>query len=139
MHFFSVKAFDSTCPEKGAIFEVPITVAKPETVQREIGYSKQYFAPGDIQRRFISVPKDATWAGECLFVWFILFFSFFFLMKYPYQFTLQFSPSALKIRMLKQIMPALLYTVCNLSRNLRVELVSSSTNLLTSLNMEVIP
>ena len=39
-------------------------------MQREIGYSKQYFAPGDIQRRFISVPKDATWAGECLFFYY---------------------------------------------------------------------
>ena len=75
MKCFSVKAFDSTCPEKGAVFEVPITVAKPEMVQREIGYSKQYFAPGDIQRRFISVPKDATWAGECIFlilIWLII-------------------------------------------------------------------
>lgn len=60
----SVKAYDSTCPEKGAVFEVPVTVVKPEPMtQNEITFSKQHFASGDIQRRFIAVPKDATWAG----------------------------------------------------------------------------
>ena len=58
-----VKAYDSTCPEKGAVFEVPITVVKPETTHNVV-FKKQYFGPGDMQRRFISVPKDATWAGK---------------------------------------------------------------------------
>ena len=31
--------------------------------QNEITFSKQHFASGDIQRRFIAVPKNATWAG----------------------------------------------------------------------------
>lgn len=31
-------------------------------VQHDVTYDKQFFGPGDIQRRFIAVPKDATWA-----------------------------------------------------------------------------
>ena len=59
----SVKAYDSSCPEKGPVFEVPITVVKPEVMSlNEITFSKQHFASGDIQRRFIAVPKHATWA-----------------------------------------------------------------------------
>ena len=63
----SVKAYDSSCPEKGAVFEVPITVVKPETVHNEIAYNKQHFAPGDIQRRFINVPEGATWGGSVIY------------------------------------------------------------------------
>jgi len=64
VHYSCVKAYDSACPEKGAVFEVPITVVKPELMaQNEITFSKQHFASGDIQRRFIAVPKNATWAA----------------------------------------------------------------------------
>ena len=59
-----MKAYDSKFPEKGAVFEVPITVVKPETMQSEISYNKQYFTAGDIQRRFINVPEGATWGGK---------------------------------------------------------------------------
>jgi tripeptidyl-peptidase-2 len=62
--WFSIKAYDSSCPEKGAVFEVPVTVVKPETVHNEISYKKQHFAAGDIQRRFINVPEGASWAGK---------------------------------------------------------------------------
>nr|CAH0110775.1 unnamed protein product [Daphnia galeata] len=62
VHYTSIKAYDSSCPEKGAVFEVPITVVKPETVHNETSYNKQHFAAGDIQRRFINVPEGASWA-----------------------------------------------------------------------------
>ena len=64
VHYTSVKAFDSACLEKGFVFEIPITVVKPEAVgsDTQIAYTKQFFRPGEIQRRFISVPRGATWA-----------------------------------------------------------------------------
>lgn len=46
---------------------MPITVVKPDDVRCEVTYSKQHFAAGDIQRRFIKVPEGATWAGNILY------------------------------------------------------------------------
>ncbi|XP_057365075.1 tripeptidyl-peptidase 2-like [Daphnia carinata] len=62
VHYTSIKAYDSVCPEKGAVFEVPVTIVKPETVRNEVSYLKQHFTPGDIQRRFVNVPEGASWA-----------------------------------------------------------------------------
>lgn len=61
VHYASVRAYDVTCVEKGAVFELPITVVKPEPLHQLVD-CRQHFKSGDIQRRFVTVPDGATWA-----------------------------------------------------------------------------
>ena len=48
------------------MFEVPITVVKPEPIQTvprpRLERSGVLFRPGDIARSFVQVPEGATWA-----------------------------------------------------------------------------
>jgi len=65
MHYAEVVGHDADHPERGAVFRVPITVLKPETV--DTGKPVQWtealtLAPGQIERRFLVVPPGATWA-----------------------------------------------------------------------------
>ncbi|CAM1330735.1 TPP2 (predicted), partial [Pycnogonum litorale] len=66
VHFSVVKAFDSRCPDKGPVFEVPITVVKPisieDNVSWSIGFDNIRFKPGEVHREFIAVPEGASWA-----------------------------------------------------------------------------
>lgn len=65
VHYASVRAFDSARPDKGALFSVPVTVVVAEPVadtDASVVYAGQRFAPGTVQRRFVAVPRDATWA-----------------------------------------------------------------------------
>uniref|UniRef100_A0A182IWH8 Tripeptidyl-peptidase 2 n=1 Tax=Anopheles atroparvus TaxID=41427 RepID=A0A182IWH8_ANOAO len=63
----SVKAYDSTCPEKGVLFEIPVTVVQPHVIDPKTNELARRDAPVDckpntIIREFILVPKYATWA-----------------------------------------------------------------------------
>ncbi|CAH1761382.1 1986_t:CDS:10 [Entrophospora sp. SA101] len=50
-------------PERGPLFKIPITVAKPELLDNsKIVYDNLKFLPGHIERRFLRVPKGATFA-----------------------------------------------------------------------------
>ena len=53
-------------PHKGHVFEVPITVVKPEPIQTiprpRLERAGILFRPGDIVRSFVQVPDGATWA-----------------------------------------------------------------------------
>ena len=53
-------------PHKGHVFEVPITVVKPEPIQMiprpRLERTAILFRPGDIVRSFVQVPEGATWA-----------------------------------------------------------------------------
>lgn len=68
VHSARVKAFNSTCIEKGTIFEIPITVVQPIVLEPQSQYE---YAPKEatickantIIRKFILVPKHATWAS----------------------------------------------------------------------------
>ena len=65
MHYAEIVGHDADHPERGAVFRVPITVLKPETV--DTGKPVQWtealtLAPGQIERRFLVVPLGATWA-----------------------------------------------------------------------------
>ena len=48
------------------VFEIPITVVRPEPLIMEprphIEHKNVGFIPGDIKRHFIKTPMDATWA-----------------------------------------------------------------------------
>uniref|UniRef100_A0A8W7PUW9 Tripeptidyl-peptidase 2 n=2 Tax=gambiae species complex TaxID=44542 RepID=A0A8W7PUW9_ANOCL len=63
----SVKAYDSACPEKGVLFEIPVTVVQPHVVDAKTNEFMRSDLPVDckphtIIRDFILVPKYATWA-----------------------------------------------------------------------------
>uniref|UniRef100_A0A182YBT7 Tripeptidyl-peptidase 2 n=1 Tax=Anopheles stephensi TaxID=30069 RepID=A0A182YBT7_ANOST len=63
----SVKAYDSACPEKGVLFEIPVTVVQPHVVDPKSNEFVRGDLPVDckphtIIRDFILVPKYATWA-----------------------------------------------------------------------------
>ncbi|XP_035787655.1 tripeptidyl-peptidase 2-like [Anopheles albimanus] len=64
----SVKAYDSTCPEKGVLFEIPVTVVQPHVVDPKTNEFVRREPPTDckpntIIREFILVPQHATWAS----------------------------------------------------------------------------
>uniref|UniRef100_A0A182NNK7 Tripeptidyl-peptidase 2 n=1 Tax=Anopheles dirus TaxID=7168 RepID=A0A182NNK7_9DIPT len=63
----SVKAYDSSCPEKGVLFEIPVTVVQPHVIDPKSNEFVRSDSPVDckphtIIRDFILVPKYATWA-----------------------------------------------------------------------------
>ncbi|XP_076034964.1 tripeptidyl-peptidase II isoform X2 [Oratosquilla oratoria] len=64
-YFTSIRAYNSKKPEKGVMFEVPITIVVP-VVALENGYyyscPPETFKAGHIRRHFIMVPSGATWA-----------------------------------------------------------------------------
>lgn len=74
---FSVRAYDVTNIAKGPVFQIPITVVQPMVLPKtallpDLTYTNVLFKPNTIQRHFILVPEDATWAGKlnsklCLF------------------------------------------------------------------------
>uniref|UniRef100_A0A224ZB69 Tripeptidyl-peptidase 2 n=1 Tax=Rhipicephalus zambeziensis TaxID=60191 RepID=A0A224ZB69_9ACAR len=65
-YYTAVKAFDVTCPEKGPVFEIPISIIKPKPVTKEDSYQwsieKLTLHPGVSHREFLVVPVGATWA-----------------------------------------------------------------------------
>ncbi|XP_052893110.1 tripeptidyl-peptidase 2 [Anopheles moucheti] len=63
----SVKAYDSACPAKGVLFEIPVTVVQPHVVDAKSNEFVRGDLPVDCKphtliRDFILVPKYATWA-----------------------------------------------------------------------------
>lgn len=55
--------------EKGPVFRVPITVIRPTQLPRELfrpelHFTNVMFKPNTVQRHFILVPDEATWAGK---------------------------------------------------------------------------
>ncbi|XP_077513162.1 tripeptidyl-peptidase II isoform X1 [Amblyomma americanum] len=65
-YYTAVKAFDTACPDKGPVFEIPICVIKPRPVSEEDNYQwraqRLTFRPGTVHREFLGVPSGATWA-----------------------------------------------------------------------------
>lgn len=65
VHNTFIKAFDTSRPEKGPVFKIPITVIQPEELHEPkytISYSGVTFKPNTIRRYYYVVPKMATWA-----------------------------------------------------------------------------
>ena len=66
VHSAYVKAYEAGDPDKGPLFEIPITVVKPEPITEiprpRIAHDNVVFTPGMIKRHFVKVPKGATWA-----------------------------------------------------------------------------
>ncbi|XP_005174861.1 tripeptidyl-peptidase 2 [Musca domestica] len=73
VHTAVIRAFDTSCVQKGSLFEIPITVVQPHTIDcqetrlyqppaTQNGDGSIEFQPNTIQREFILVPPKATWA-----------------------------------------------------------------------------
>ncbi|KAK2578923.1 hypothetical protein KPH14_011132 [Odynerus spinipes] len=67
VHATSVRAYDVTNIAKGPVFQIPITVVQPMVLPKtallpDLTYTNVLFKPNTIQRHFIMVPEDATWA-----------------------------------------------------------------------------
>ncbi|KAG0430430.1 hypothetical protein HPB47_022708, partial [Ixodes persulcatus] len=66
-HYAAVQAIDVSSPQKGAVFDIPITVVKPRRLTERDGYELRAkgvtLKPGVMQREFVVVPTGATWAS----------------------------------------------------------------------------
>jgi len=66
VHSAYVKGYDTACPDKGAIFEIPIHVVIPEPIvtSPRPAYIQESvtFQPNQMKRHFVTVPDKATWA-----------------------------------------------------------------------------
>ncbi|XP_011256902.1 tripeptidyl-peptidase 2 isoform X2 [Camponotus floridanus] len=67
VHATSVRAYDVSNIAKGPVFQIPVTVVQPMTLSKtvllpDLTYTNVLFKPNTIQRHFILVPEDATWA-----------------------------------------------------------------------------
>ncbi|XP_059046932.1 tripeptidyl-peptidase 2 [Achroia grisella] len=62
-HFASVNAYDVNCPERGAVFRVPITVLQPVSPAPHAPFTATdvLFRPAHIARHFLIPPNGATW------------------------------------------------------------------------------
>jgi len=68
-----------SCVEKGPVFRVPITIVRPmqlprELLRPELNFTNVLFKPNTMQRHFVLVPDEATWAGKhslsfCFTIW----------------------------------------------------------------------
>uniref|UniRef100_V5IDQ3 Tripeptidyl-peptidase 2 n=2 Tax=Ixodes ricinus TaxID=34613 RepID=V5IDQ3_IXORI len=66
-HYAAVQAIDVSSPQKGAVFDIPITVVKPRRLTERDSYELRAkgvtLKPGVMQREFVVVPTGATWAS----------------------------------------------------------------------------
>ncbi|CAG8610460.1 383_t:CDS:2, partial [Dentiscutata heterogama] len=62
LYFAEIQGYDTTCPDRGPLFRVPITVTKPSILTNgsKLCFDKLSFGPGHIERRFIKVPDGVT-------------------------------------------------------------------------------
>ncbi|XP_070539380.1 tripeptidyl-peptidase 2-like isoform X2 [Ptychodera flava] len=65
-HYTEVCGYDVTCPQRGPVFRVPVTVIKPSHIEDdtyfELKSEQLTFKAGQVHRNFIHVPAGATWA-----------------------------------------------------------------------------
>lgn len=62
VHYAEIRGYDSTVPERGPLFRLPVTVIKPQMLDPECTWQDELtFEPGHIERRFLAVPRGATW------------------------------------------------------------------------------
>ncbi|KAG2195613.1 hypothetical protein INT47_005981 [Mucor saturninus] len=60
-HYGEVLGYDTSAPERGPLFHIPVSVVKPTVPsQGFIRYKNVEYGPGDIIRRFVQVPEGAT-------------------------------------------------------------------------------
>ena len=75
VHYAEICGYDSTSPERGPLFRLPITVVRPQPLEDMAAQGRGHatvedyawqetlsFQPEHIERRFLAVPPGATWA-----------------------------------------------------------------------------
>jgi tripeptidyl-peptidase-2 len=69
VHFGKIEAYDASNMDKGPVFNVFVTVMRPESMtvstmfKPTVEFPNVVYEPGNIRRYFVSVPKGASWAG----------------------------------------------------------------------------
>lgn len=63
-----MKAYDASCIEKGPVFRVPITLVQPlvfpvDQEKKELSFTNVVLKPSAMERHYILVPENASWAG----------------------------------------------------------------------------
>ncbi|KAI8146465.1 hypothetical protein BJV82DRAFT_598642 [Fennellomyces sp. T-0311] len=62
-HYGEVLGYDTSAPDRGPLFKVPVSVVKPIVPAKgSIEFKNVEFGPGDIMRRFVHVPEGASYA-----------------------------------------------------------------------------
>ncbi|PFX32477.1 Tripeptidyl-peptidase 2 [Stylophora pistillata] len=65
-HYAEVSAYDISCPQRGPLFRIPVTVIIPNSVSNVNHFVHDLedvkFKPGQVHRSFVHVPEGATWA-----------------------------------------------------------------------------
>lgn len=67
VHNTCIRAYDVSCPDKGPVFRVEITVVRPLTIPKDFpkphfSMKNVQFQPNTIKRHFILIPDEVTWA-----------------------------------------------------------------------------
>ncbi|GES95610.1 tripeptidyl-peptidase 2-like [Rhizophagus clarus] len=66
-YYSEVEGYDTTCPDRGPLFRVPVTVTRPIILSNsKVSFNNWSFGPGHIERRFVKVPDGATFADLAL-------------------------------------------------------------------------
>ena len=66
LHTAKILAYDTERPERGVVFSVPITVAKPMKEASQLMLGDLTFTPSEVKRFLLSVPLGATWMDVTL-------------------------------------------------------------------------
>ena len=67
LHYAEVHGFDAAHPDRGPLIRFPITVIRPITLTDSTYWADTLdFKAGNVARRFIHVPENATWADITL-------------------------------------------------------------------------
>ncbi|XP_019058062.1 PREDICTED: tripeptidyl-peptidase 2-like [Tarenaya hassleriana] len=64
VHYFEVYGVNCKTPERGPVFRIPVTIIKPITVTHQppvISFPQMSFIAGHLERRYVEVPRGATW------------------------------------------------------------------------------
>ncbi|XP_027363708.1 tripeptidyl-peptidase 2-like isoform X2 [Abrus precatorius] len=64
LHYYEVCGTDCKAPWRGPVFRIPITIIKSVAVTNrppQASFSKMLFHPGHIERKYIEVPRGASW------------------------------------------------------------------------------
>jgi len=61
VHTAKVLGYDSSAPNRGPMFSVPITVVRPLEERPQMSLGELSFQPAEVKRFFLSVPSGATW------------------------------------------------------------------------------
>ena len=61
VHTAKIYGYDSSLPNRGPMFMVPITVIRPLEEQPQVSLGTLAFGPAEVKRSFLTVPAGATW------------------------------------------------------------------------------